>query len=95
MALGKTVNQANVNEQAVNYSRRFTELLNDEGFAEWANSIVSMNTAGAGGPRFHHRGGEHADRVRQPGEHADHRLTTRAERLSPLRPPNLQDVPGR
>ena len=46
MAVGKPITKASMDSLSASYARNFTGLLNDEAFAEYAQSVLSLNTAG-------------------------------------------------
>ena len=45
MAIGKPVDKASVDALAASYARNFTQLLNDEGFAEFGQAVLAMSDA--------------------------------------------------
>jgi hypothetical protein len=45
MAIGKAVDKASVDSLAASYARNFTQLLNDEGFAEFGQAVLTLSDA--------------------------------------------------
>ena len=46
MAVGKPITKASMDSLSASYARNYTGLLNDEAFVEYAQSVLSLNTAG-------------------------------------------------